>query len=199
MNHWWVMERQEGTLGVFLPHEEATRQTGLDGINPATARRVLLGVNGGEPVVFQLVGRDGETTADQSIRPTDLLFWSWIPIFSDRARKLVLELGGSQADFVRCEFASVTRDQFFLHLPAQAFDIVDPATSQFTMTIPMQPPLPHGIRALCLRNVPAALPPCLRMAVPGHNQVFSELLVSKALRVAWNALRLTGAVFRQVA
>lgn len=199
MSHWWVMDRQEGTLDVFLPQEEMTRQSSSDGINPATVRKALLGVGGGEPVVFQLVGRDGEITDDQSMRPTDLLFWSWVPIFSDRAHKLILELGVSQADFVCCKFASASGDNFFLHLPLQAFDIVDATASQFTMMIPMQPPIPYGIRALCMRGVPDALPPCLRMSVPGHNQVFSELLVSDALRAAWNAERLSGAVFRQVA
>jgi hypothetical protein len=84
VNHWWVMERQEGTLGTFLPKEEATKQPSSDGINPATARKALLGMAECGQVVLELVGRDDEITIDQSVRPTDLLFWSWVPIFSNR-------------------------------------------------------------------------------------------------------------------
>lgn len=199
MSHWWVMERQEGTLDVFLPSEAVTRQSSADGINPSTVRKALLDGFGNSGVVFQLVGRDGGITADPLAQPTDILFWSWVPIFSDKACKLILELGGSQADFVRCEFASRPGDIFFLHLPIHSFDVVDLTTSQFTMMIPMQPPLPHGIRALGMRNVPDKLPPCFRLAVRGHNQVFGDLVVSGVLRAAWNAALLTGAVFRKVA
>jgi hypothetical protein len=193
------MERQEGTLDVFLPSEAITRQSSADGINPATVRKALLDGFGDSGVVLQLVGRDGEITADPLLQPTDLLFWSWVPIFSDKARKLILELGASQDDFVRCQFTSRPGDAFFLHLPTHSFDFVDLATSQFTMVIPMQPPLPHGIRALSMRNVPEKMPPCFRLAVPGHGQVFGDLVVSEALFAAWSAALLTGAVFRKVA
>lgn len=79
------------------------------------------------------------------------------------------------------------------------YNDVDVATSQFTMVIPMQPPLPYGIRALSMRNVPEKMPPCFRLAVPGHGQVFGDLVVSETLFAAWNEALLTGAVFRQVA
>lgn len=199
MNTWWVIERKEGTLDVFLPHEDLTRESSRNGINPDTVRTTLLSAFDGGPVLFQLVTGDGAIDADHSARPTDLLFWSWVPIFSDRARKLILELGGDQSDFVPCVFASTGGEVFFLHLPGRSLDVLDLATSQFTMMIPMQPPLPHGIKVLGMRNTQAVLPPCFRMSVPGHSQVFSELIVSDALHAAWDAAGLSGAAFRKVA
>lgn len=199
MSHWWVIDRKEGTPDVFLPQEQLIQQLNRNGINPGTVRKTLLDAFNGDPVLFHLVTGDGAIAVDHLLQPTDLLFWSWVPIFSDRARELILGIGGDPADFIPCVFATRPDQVFFLHLPEVSFDIVDVAASQFTMMVPMQPPIPFGIKVLSMRNVQVALPPCLRMAVPGHSQVFSDLLVSHSFHTAWVAAALTGAVFRQVA
>jgi hypothetical protein len=193
-----AIERQEGTLDVFLPSEDLTKSSHRNGISTTTVRESFEVALDGRPVLFQLATMDGVVATDDPRQPTDLVFWSWIPVFSARARQLLIELGVAATEFVPCLIESRPNESYFLHLPERAFDVVDVERSEFAMTIPLQPPLPHGIRALVLRGDPTSLPPCFRASVPGHAQVFGELLVSDALRDVWTHAGLSGAVFRQL-
>lgn len=198
MSGYSAIERQEGTFDVFLPREDLTKSSHRNGISSITVRESFDAALHGQRVLFQLATADGAVVKDDPKQPTDLLFWSWIPVFSTRAHQLLNHVGVASTEFVPCGFESRPNEGYFLHLPERAFDVVDVERSEFAMMIPLQPPLPHGIRALVLRGDQALLPPCFRASVPGHAQVFGELLVSDALREAWTQAGLSGAVFRRL-
>jgi hypothetical protein len=192
---YWAMERQERTLDGYLPREDLLDEAMRNGICPVTARQVLLGAFGNKPVPMHFVDSDGPVI--DATRVTDLVFWSWVPVFSDRARHLLVGQGAASADFVEATVEAGV-DPRHLHLPPKSYDVVDLERSAFVMTLPLDPPLPHGIRALSTKRASGPLPPCLRATVPGHAQVFGELLVSDNLRREWEQAGLTGAVFRDL-
>jgi hypothetical protein len=108
-------------------------------------------------------------------------------------------LGCGKEDFVACKIATNPDDQFYMHLPQKSYDVVDVEWSSFLMVIPGNPPIPHHIQTLVLKTIPnQSLPACFRAVVPGHKQVFGELIVRSDLKKGWEENELTGAQFRQL-
>ncbi len=188
---YWALEAAEDAAGVYMPDTRLSDAIHEHGIAPARVREAL-SARQVESIPFQLLGPDGNL-AGPGISATDLLFWSWIPVFSDRARKLCLKFGSADTDFWPCHFTSST--PHFLHLPALAEDVVDRDRSTFLMAIPSEPPLPFHITRLVLRRQPATA--CFR-AVLNDQQVFSELLVNDQFKLEWEAQLLSGANFRHL-
>lgn len=194
---YWEIQRQEETLDVFLPNKKLSNASHRDGINPVTIRKAFA-ETADSKLIMQLVAKDGLSVVTERQQITDLLFWSCVPIFSERARNLAMELGCEGGDFWPCGFKSNPGEIFFIHLPERSYDVVDVAQSRFLMLIPMpdKPPVPHNIQSLVLRASSEALPPCFRALVPGHSQVFSELIVSEAFKQTWAQMGFSGAQYR---
>lgn len=196
---YWAIQSQEAAPEVFLPNEELLRSSHRDGINPVTVRRTFA-----EAVessrIMQIIAKDGLGVVTERQPLPDLLFWSWVPIFSDRARKLAVKLGCEEEEFWPCRFESNPGDIFFMHLPERSHDVVDVAQSKFLMMIPMPdtPPIPHHIQSLVLGASSGLLPPCFRAPIPGQSQVFSELFVGDVFKQAWEQMGFTGALFRRL-
>jgi hypothetical protein len=194
---YWAMQTAEGTLGVFLPDRAVSNATHRDGINPDTVRKVLIDAGASE-AKFQLVAKYGEILVRYQEDVRDLLFWSWIPIFSGKGRDLAISHGGDAEDFWPCRFESNPKDLFHLHLPKRAYDVVDIPRSKFLMFIPNKPPIPFHIQHLALRDEIIPVPPCFRYLVPGNEQMSGDLLVTDDFKKAWQAYGLSGADFRNV-
>jgi hypothetical protein len=198
----WEIQGQDGTFGVYLADDAVSDAAHAGGLNPTVARDAFKAGNL-NVVRFFLVEPDSgkEIEAERQII-SDFLIWSWVPIFSDRAKTLACELGCQIDEFWACSFQSNPGERFFLHLPKQSHDIVDVANSTFLMTIPGPagvPPLPHIIQILRTKQLPASLPACFRASIPGHQQVFSELFASDEFKIAWEGQKYTGADFRRLA
>jgi hypothetical protein len=198
----WEMRPQEGTFGAYLPDDDMLDATHAGGINPTVARDAFKAAKLKE-VCFQLVDpTSGEAVEAERQIISDFVLWSWVPIFSDRAKSLACKMGCQKGDFWSCSFQSNPGELFFLHLPEQSHDIVDVKNSTFLATLPALdgfPPLPHHIQVLKTKQLPASLPACFRASIPGHHQVFSELLVKDEFKIAWQRERYTGSDFRRLA
>jgi hypothetical protein len=168
-----------------------------DGVNPVAVRGVLSAENVHE-VSLQLVADDGTSAATERQQTSDLMFWSWVPIFSDRARSLLIRLGCVSDEFWPCRLESNAREFYFLHLPTETYDFVDVDKSEFSIVVPGDRPLPMFIRTLAVKRAPPAHRPCFRAEVPGHPQVFGELFVTSETKVSWERDGLTGAEFRKL-
>ncbi len=192
------LDRKEGTLDVFLPDADVTLAAHSLGVNPSRVRFAFLDAYDSRPVEFQLVGRDGQPIVSPRQQVSDVLFWSWVPIFSERGRNLMVEMGCEVDEFVSCGFTSNPGEAYFAHLPRMLYDVVDTQRSTFLMTIPGDPPIPHHIQKLVMSRPVTDMPHCFRAPVPGHSQVFGELLVSEEFESRWFSAGLTGGVFRPV-
>lgn len=194
---YWAIAGQEGVPQVFLPDAMLADAAHRDGINPVAAHRAFCAAKA-KPARFQLVEPDGVTIALSRQAIPDLLFWSWVPIMSDRARGLFVEMGCEVDEFWPCDFESNPGEDFFMHLPQRSIDAVDMVRSTFLATIPVSTPIPHHILSLVLIDGAALLPSCFRAPMPGYDQVLGDLFVSEELKVAWERNGLTGAKFRKL-
>jgi len=196
----WSIERQEGSLGVYMPNSDVTIKLSDTGISCSAVRGILTRCFNNRPIEFNLVTPGGRLSTRHRLQAPDFLMWSWIPIFSRRAVDLMFALGSRKADFMACEFVHTTSKTACMHLPILSFDIVDLQRSQFSMIIPTSPPLPIGIRKLAIRNTSdeEQAGHCFRLEVPGHSQSFSEIVVSSRFASEWKAACFTGAEFRKL-
>jgi hypothetical protein len=188
---YWALEAADDAPGIYMPDTGLSDAIHKHGIAPARVRETL-SARQVDSIPLQLLGPDGNL-AGQDCLTTDLLFWSWIPVFSERARTLCVKFGSAETDFWPCHFTSSPRN--FLHLPSLAEDVVDTERSTFLMTIPSEPPLPFHITHLVLRQQPVAA--CFRAVLNGR-QVFSELLVNDQFKTEWEAQSMSGANFRHL-
>jgi hypothetical protein len=165
------------------------------GIDPR-ALRAMPAMRANPPM--QLMDMMGRAVACASSEAPDVLFFGWVPVFSERARDLGIKLGNSDDDFMPCTLERVDA-RFYMHLPALSYDIVDIPKSTFAGWIPGTPPLPVGMQAAhLLPNIPT-LPPYFRAPIPGDPQVLGELFVTDDLMKEWKRAKFRGGGFRRLA
>lgn len=194
----WVMEVDEKSCGVYCSSDDLLRLVVKTGVSPEPARVAIERVIRDEPVSFFFVNKKGKLFKGDVKEPPDLAFWGWIPVFSELGRETAIALGADAGEFLECNFEQVERRRFFLHLPNVTFSIVDFGNSTFMMWIQANPPIPHRIELAKLICTNRQVPPCFRVAIPGHPQVLTDLFVTEALVLAWQQRRAIGAKFRQV-
>lgn len=193
----WEMSKQEGTLVGFIPDETLLRGLTGCGRNPGAVRDALDRARA-NPVDMQIGKPSAVTVEKERQEIPDLVFWSWIPIFSDRAASAMIELGCETDEFWPCRFQSNPGEKYFFHLPARCFDIIDIDKSTFRHVLPLDPPIPMFIEHLATKQLPDHLPPCFRVEIPRIGQVFSEVFVREDFKIAWERKSFSGAEFRRL-
>ncbi len=193
----WAMRGQEGSLVGFVPDERLAKAITTCGMNPIAVREVLRAA--GMEIFDMQIAEPSATRVEMNRQSIpDLVIWSWIAIFSQRAASTAVELGCEAGEFWPCRFQSNPEEEFFFHLPLKVFDIVDVKRSTFRHILPVDPPIPMFIEALVTKQLPDELPPCFRAETPGTTIVFSELFVRDDFRLAWDRNAFRGAVFRRL-
>jgi hypothetical protein len=193
----WVLERSKDALGVYFSRGELIPTINAEGISPMHVRQVFSEMLGQASARFSCVNSKGLV---EMCRPMDLMFWSWVPIFSQRAKALLVSLGVTQGEFVECEFSGET-SKCYMHLPVSGCDFIDYERSIFSGSIPLDVPLPFGVvdvvqkRDFALQSAPGVF----RAVVPGHTQLLSDLFATDLLAKLWQSAELTGGAFRRVA
>jgi hypothetical protein len=191
------ISKEEGTLIGYVPNAKLSMTLSHCGINPAAIRNALSVANV-DKIDMQLGKPSAATVETEWQVIPDLMFWSWITIFSGKAVSMATELGCDPDEFWPCQFQSNPEEKFFFHLPKRTFHIIDVEKSIFRQILPLDPPIPMFVERLVTKDVPEHLPPCFRVDIPRTNQVFSELFVREDFKLAWNRRAFTGAKFRQL-
>lgn len=190
--NYWAMEAAENSPFSLMQDGQLSDAVHRLGLSPNAAREAI-SASDCEPML-QLFEPESDALAPLNLAVSDCTFCSWIPVFSVAARDLCLEFGSAAEDFLPCRFTTQPGCIFFLHLPTDVEHVVDVGQSEFLMTIPADPPIPFHITKLVLSSEPRT--GCFRAAIPGHQQVFAELMASLAFKDAWSRKGLTGARFR---
>ena len=193
----WEMSGDEGALVGYMPDEKLSMAVTRCGINPLAVRNVLQVANVNE-VDMQLGKPSAAAVEKERQFISDIVFWSWITIFSDRAVSTATELGCAPDEFWPCRFQSNPGEKFFFHLPERTFDIIDVDKSTFRQILPLDPPIPMFVERVATKNLPEHLPPCFRVDIPRTKQVFSELFVRENFKLAWAQKAFKGAKFRRL-
>lgn len=196
--NYYALERGNASRDLYLSDEGATRATQVNGISPATVRAVFDEVFGNGPACLDLVTVGGTSVDLIDLELPDLFYWSWVPAFSERAQRLMLELGAAPSDFSHCQIGPAPDRYCFLHLPLKTYDMMDIVHSRFKFSIPTKPPIPHGLQQLTMKCGAEPMPHCFRLEIPGTTQVLGELVVSEEFRARWVSNQLVGAEFRCV-
>jgi hypothetical protein len=197
--NYYVLERANSSRYLYLPNEGVTRATIANGVSPATVRAVFDEAFGNGQACLDLVTVDGTSVDLTDPELPDLFYWSWVPAFSERAQRLMLELGSIPSDFSHCQIGP-NPDRFcFLHLPVKTYDLIDMVRSRFKYAIPTIPPVPFGLQQMTMKCGVESMPHCFRNEIPGTPQVLAELVVSEEFRDRWVSKQLVGANFRCVA
>jgi hypothetical protein len=193
----WAMEGQEGALVAYVPDRKLSKAMAFCGVQPIAVREVFKTARVG---IFDLqLGMPSALKVESKSQSIpDIVFWSWIAIFSRRATLIAITLGCEQEEFWPCRFQSNPKEEFFFHLPIKAFDVVDIDKSMFRQILPVTPPIPMFMDSLVTKPLPDNLPPCFRAEIPRAKSVFSELLVRDEFKDAWDQQLLRGAVYRQL-
>jgi len=195
----WSFEVDHTSPATYLADEALLRESLLGGLSPSTVRAAIEARCRSTPLTLDLVAPDGVTLYEQAVPVGDMLLFNWLPVFSQRAHDLLLSEGCRRDEFVDCRLRVLAGIPFKLHLPLQAFAVIDFARSVALHTIALNPPIPYHFVAAYLKDDATQLPPCFRVPAPGHPQVLSELFALSRLRTAWLAAGLRGASFRQLA
>ena len=193
----WDMSSEEGALVGYVPDEKLSMAMSLCGISPDAVRSALSVANV-DIVDMQLAKPLAATVEKERQIVPDIVFWSWIAIFSDRAASDAIKIGCELDEFWPCRFQSNPGEKFYFHLPKKRFDIVDVEKTSFRQILPLDPPIPMFIELLVTKQLPNYLPPCFRADVPRTNQVFSELFVRDDFKLVWDQKGFNGAKFRQL-
>jgi len=191
----WEMKHREGSLVGYVPNEKLLRAITLCASNPSSVR-CILDVAELNPVSMQLL-KPLEAAVEQGRQQIpDVVFWSWMAIFSDRAAAAAIELGSRPNDFWPCQFQNNPEEKFFFCLPTKSVDLVDVDRSTFRHVMPLAVPMPIFFERLATKPVTGELPPCFWADRPNTNLVFHEFLIRDDFKLAWERLGLTGAEFR---
>jgi len=193
----WEINAQEGALIGYVPDKNLSMAITLCGINPGSVRDVLRLAK--TNVIDMQLGKPSAAIVEKDRQSIpDIVFWSWIAIFSERAVSTAIELGCERGEFWPCGFQTNPEDRFFFHLPTKTFNIVNVEKSNFSHILPLDPPVPTSIKHLVTGCLPDDLPPCFRAEIPQTKQVFGELIVRDDFRRSWERKSLQGAMFRQL-
>lgn len=192
----WVMERSDDAPGICLEDGEMIAKINARGINLNYVRSCLSGLSDQAELRFQLVAATG--VVEQDVPPVDVLFWSWIPVFSLRAKGLLVSSGVPIQDFIGCRVGS--QNSWSVHIPTRGEEVFDLSKSTFSMFIPLTPPLPFGtVEAVRLDGSHVhPVVSVFRSKIPRHEQVLADLFVTDEIVDAWQRRGLVGASFRKV-
>ncbi|HKD20540.1 MAG TPA: hypothetical protein VKB71_00945 [Rhizomicrobium sp.] len=190
----WEITAQEGSLIGYLPDKLLSKALILCG-SPAAERKALHTARA-SVVQMQLAKPTADTVEKNRQSIPDFLIGWMFAIFSERAASAAIRYGCESEEFWPCRFQSNPDEEFFLHLPVKAFDIVDVDKTTFKSILPLDPPLPLFIENLVTKPLPAHLPPCFRAERPGTDHVFSELFIRDDFKLAWQRNAFSGADFR---
>lgn len=195
----WSFEVDHTAPATYLADEVLLRETGKGGLSPAVVRNALAERPTTCPLTLDLVKPDGKALYEQAVPVGDMLLFNWMPVFSERAYRLLLAAGCNVDEFIDCRLRVLGDTPFMVHLPLQSYDVIDFSRSVAMHSLPVSPPIPFHFVSVHLKLGTLALPPCFRVPVPGHPQVLAELFAQDALRLAWSAAALEGATFRRLA
>lgn len=181
-------------LDLYLPDENLLVSSIRNGLDPKYVRGILAGAEGGRGARFEVLGR----TSKKERKLPDLMYWSWVPVFSSAAYEMLLEVGAANSDFLECGLVGV-QDMAHLHLPDRVENIIDINGSIFSHSVPIDPPLPYS--AVHIRPTAGfeSLLPIFRTLPPGSRQVTPDVYFRGDAVDRWVQKRLTGASFKQVA
>jgi len=193
----WEMSSDEGMLVGYVPDKSLSKALTLCGINPVAVRKALVAAHA-RPANMQVVKPSADKVEREPQNIPNIVFWAWIPIFSDTAASAAIELGCESDEFWPCRFQSNPKEKYHIHLPTKTFDIVDVEKSTFRHVLPLNPPVPMYFERLVTRTTLEDVPPCFRANIPGTNQTFPRLLVREDFKLIWEKDRFSGAVFRQL-
>jgi|GEM_PF-2303292 len=193
---YWAIEVQEGISQLYLPKKELFRPSVRNGVSCLTVRQVF------EPYpvqdrIFQVISKGGRSIVKKPAKLSDMLIWSWVSFFTERAKNLMVELGGNNDDFLQCTIESNPDEPCFMHVPRKSYDIIDMTLSTFLM-LSDNPPLYGRILTLAFQNLPAVLPSCFMASIPKNNQDLGQWIVDDKFKLAWEERMFTGANFRKL-
>lgn len=192
----YVLQPTSLMLVAVLTDESLASCIAARGLSLEQARKCFLEV---ETRHFELSQDDFEISSFANLDIPDILLWSWIHIFSERALDLLIQMGAAKDDFVECTLGHESKPGF-MHIPKLSYDVLDFDKSQFQVKIPTDPAFYHYlVKAAWSTDLQAySLPPAFRVPVPKTEQVLGELLVRGDFRDAWSANAFSGADFREV-
>lgn len=190
---YWILQNDESAPYLVVSDMEVGVALAKVGISPEGVRLLL--AEGGR-LSFQL------GASDDSGSSWDIIVWGgWLRVFSYRAMRFIIKIGGKEEDFFRCEIEN--RNEFaFLYLPHGICDAINFNKSEFLTTVKYKnkPDIPFSIQKMVLVEGISfeALPPVFFNQVPFHNQVLSELFVNDVFKELWEATGLLGADFKNL-
>ena len=201
---YWDLKLEESAYSAFLINEEALKDSIVNGIHFPTIRKAIS--TDSEPIPrLKIIDPEGEGFLSEVVSLGDILIWGVVYIFSEPAKKLILEMGGgSDSDFLQCHFEINLQDPFYMFLPKTCFDVVDFEKSVFKHQIPVEEkePILFHMTKLVLKKDQSSefekLPHCFCVPMPGYLQSLGELFVSNAFKKAWEASKFQGARFRSL-
>ena len=195
-NVWIISPNSE--LAIVFSKPELYREMNRGGINPKVLRAALLSHYPVDLPMLSLADREA-VIVDSSLIVPDFMVWNWVPTLSESAQQIMLSLGVSPDEFIRCRIDLEGDRIRYLHLPAASIDCVDIRRSKFQMilNVPGFAEMPIGLQQLAVVDE-FVLSPNLhatRVRVPNHDQVFAELVVDDLFKSKWSDAKLTGAKF----
>ena len=189
---YYVLDRNADTGDLLLPDNRLTAKSQQHGLSPAHVRMTFDEAtrDRDSPLTFEFVGRD-------SNQDTDLWYWSWIPVFSNRGAEVLIKAGITPHDLFPCNASGET---VYVYLPRTVYDPIDVPKSIFKTTLATVPPLPFGAVFIVLKEgAEQDLPPLFLVQPAGYLQVFAECFATETAKRHWETARLRGASFRKVA
>jgi hypothetical protein len=195
----WSLEVDHTAPATYLADEVLLRETSKAGLSPSVVRNALAAHLDKDPFTLELVAPDGRSLLEQSGPVGDMLLFNWLPVFSERAYRLLLAEGCRAEAVSDCRLRVLENTPFKVHVPLESYDVIDFARSVALHSIPLDPPIPFHFVSAYLKAAMPNLPPCFRVPAPGHPQVLTELFAQDKLREAWSVAGLKGAAFRRLA
>lgn len=198
---YYELSPEGANVMAFVPNVEFRRELEKCGFwsDLGGAHRLFLETRIDDQVV-QLIRVDKDRIVTDKKFFADVIFMSWVSIFSHRARELVLNLGGSEGGFFPCNFESKEcGGMFYWYIPTPC-DVVDMEKSKFLIHLPDAKlgVIPHNI--ISMETIPgiAIDKHCFRAKKAQPGIVFSELIVSDKFKELWEGSKFTGAKFRKL-
>jgi hypothetical protein len=152
----WKMEPKERALTGYMPNNTLSLATSVCGMNILAIPDVFI-KEGVDVIDMELIeGRKPVSLKERQSVP-DVVFWSWgIPIISSKSRDNIESIDQNPSEFWKCRFLSNPGEEFFMHLPSKAFDLIDVEKSTFKSVLPTNPPLRLFLEAAVVKNYPTA-------------------------------------------
>jgi len=195
----WALEVDHTAPATYLADGALLREISKAGLSPMGVRNALAPYLAKDPFTLELVAPNGSSLLEQSVPVGDMLLFNWLPVFSERAYRLLCAEGCNSEEFIDCRLRVLESTPFKVHAPLQSYDVIDFASSVSLHSIPIDPPIPFHFVSVSLKGITQNLPPCFRVPAPGHPQVLNELFAQDKLREAWSVAGLNGATFRSLA